>query len=230
MCAGCGGAVAIFVSSGRPHKYCSERCSTRTQQQTRRLAHIATLSCANCGGSITGRAKKYCSDSCRRARDLAVHKAKYIPRPRTVRASPVYDIECAWCGNTFRTGRKGRVVCSRSCSASLGNTMRFRGEDISHGHRARALHYGARYEPVNPLHVFDRDNWLCALCGDPVDPALKWPNPFSASMDHTVPLSKGGDHLLANLRCTHLRCNIRKGAKIDVRSAPEAERAETTAR
>ena len=38
---------------------------------------------------------------------------------------------------------------------------------------------------------------------------------MSVSLDHVVPLSRGGSHTLGNVRCAHLICNIRKGSKFD---------------
>jgi 5-methylcytosine-specific restriction endonuclease McrA len=80
------------------------------------------------------------------------------------------------------------------------------------GHIARALRYGAPIEPVNRARVFDRDGWVCQICNRPVDKGLSWPHTESASLDHTVPLSRGGAHSEANTRLAHLGCNIGKGA------------------
>lgn len=35
--------------------------------------------------------------------------------------------------------------------------------------------------------------------------------PMSASVDHIVPLSRGGEHSMANVQCAHLSCNSSKG-------------------
>lgn len=45
--------------------------------------------------------------------------------------------------------------------------------------------------------------YRCWLCGDE-DPD---------SWDHVKPLSKGGGHMLANLRPAHLSCNSKKNAR-----------------
>ena len=52
----------------------------------------------------------------------------------------------------------------------------------------------------------------CALCDAPLDAALAYPHPLSKSVDHIVPLSKGGSHEQSNLQWAHLVCNNRKGA------------------
>jgi 5-methylcytosine-specific restriction endonuclease McrA len=53
-----------------------------------------------------------------------------------------------------------------------------------------------------------RDGWTCQICGDPVDPDLRKPDPESRSLDHVVPVSRGGADTLANVRLTHLGCNL----------------------
>lgn len=55
----------------------------------------------------------------------------------------------------------------------------------------------------------------CWLCGRPIDPDLRFPHPWSFSIDHAIPLKHGGEVLDPdNLRAAHLRCNQRKGTRI----------------
>ena len=55
-----------------------------------------------------------------------------------------------------------------------------------------------------------RDSNVCAICGDPIDTTLKWPDPYSASVDHKTPINRGGTNHPANLQAAHLRCNRSK--------------------
>lgn len=51
----------------------------------------------------------------------------------------------------------------------------------------------------------------CARCGGWVDKRLRFPHPYSASVDHTTPLGAGGAPLArANLRLMHFGCNSSK--------------------
>ena len=68
----------------------------------------------------------------------------------------------------------------------------------------------ATVEEFDPKDVFDRDGWVCGICGDPVDPELKYPDPLSKSLDHIVPIAWGGAHSSENAQLAHLRCNILK--------------------
>lgn len=56
---------------------------------------------------------------------------------------------------------------------------------------------------------------VCALCGLPVDKSLKFPHPMSATVDHIIPVAKGGHpSALENLQLAHLVCNQVKSSKL----------------
>lgn len=74
-------------------------------------------------------------------------------------------------------------------------------------HRRRALKKKTKTEKFSSFDIFDRDRWVCGLCHKKVDRLLKWPDPMSASLDHIVPLSKGGTHTRDNVQIAHLICN-----------------------
>lgn len=61
-------------------------------------------------------------------------------------------------------------------------------------------------EKINPFVVYERDNGLCHLCGEPVPPE-------DASLDHVIPISRGGPHTYENVALSHLICNLRRGVK-----------------
>ena len=52
------------------------------------------------------------------------------------------------------------------------------------------------------------------LCGRKINKELKYPHPMSVSLDHIMPLAKGGTHEWDNLQASHLRCNMSKGARV----------------
>ena len=74
----------------------------------------------------------------------------------------------------------------------------------------------AKSEPYTREGIFDRDSWRCGICGGVIDSALRWPNVWSASIDHIVPLSLGGDDTPANVQAAHVGCNQGKGNRVDV--------------
>lgn len=56
---------------------------------------------------------------------------------------------------------------------------------------------------------------VCAICGRPVNFDKKFPDPWSATVDHIIPVSKGGDPAnLENMQLAHLACNRLKSSKL----------------
>ena len=58
-------------------------------------------------------------------------------------------------------------------------------------------------EKVDPKIVYARDKGICTLCHKAVKRK-------DASMDHIVPISKGGEHSYRNIALAHFICNVRK--------------------
>lgn len=69
-----------------------------------------------------------------------------------------------------------------------------------------------------------RENDYCFICGDVVDKSLPGNDPMGPSIDHLIPVSKGGTDDDENLYLAHLMCNKRRGNKdIDeVRYTPQS--------
>jgi 5-methylcytosine-specific restriction endonuclease McrA len=85
--------------------------------------------------------------------------------------------------------------------------QKHREDYIARWHARRARILGVTAERVDRLAVFERDGWVCRLCQKPV---LR----CEASLDHIVPISRGGEHSYANVQLAHLECNRRKGAQV----------------
>ena len=47
----------------------------------------------------------------------------------------------------------------------------------------------------------------CALCGEPIDLTVKWPDPMAFEVDHVVPTSHGGTDAYELLQPSHRICN-----------------------
>lgn len=56
-----------------------------------------------------------------------------------------------------------------------------------------------------------RDGWRCLLCNRKFeDPSPSHPHPLSVTIDHVLPVSKGGTNEPNNLQLTHRMCNMKK--------------------
>ena len=76
------------------------------------------------------------------------------------------------------------------------------------GRRRAARMKVARKAPVDREAVFERDGWLCGICGESV-------RREDATLDHIVPIARGGTHEPSNVRLAHGLCNSRRGARLD---------------
>ena len=58
--------------------------------------------------------------------------------------------------------------------------------------------------------IAERDAWTCHLCGQPVPPEARAPDPLAGTVDHVLPLRRGGGDDADNVRLAHLACNSLK--------------------
>lgn len=63
---------------------------------------------------------------------------------------------------------------------------------------------GTPNEKIDPMFVYVMNDGICGICGNPLDIS-------EFTMDHIIPISKGGGHLYANVHSAHKICNIRRG-------------------
>ena len=63
---------------------------------------------------------------------------------------------------------------------------------------------------------------VCGICGHPVNFDKVFPDPWSPTVDHIIPVSKGGSPVdVANLQLAHLRCNRIKSTKTNFKPATQ---------
>lgn len=79
----------------------------------------------------------------------------------------------------------------------------------------------------NRKRVLASEN-ICAICGRPVNKALKFPDPAAPTIDHIIPVSRGGHpSAIENLQLAHALCNRIKADKLngdaDKKTAPGSE-------
>lgn len=56
---------------------------------------------------------------------------------------------------------------------------------------------------------------ICGICGRPVDKSVRYPHPMSPTIDHIIPISKGGHPAdINNLQLAHYACNRMKSDKV----------------
>jgi len=166
-------------------------------------------------------------------RRIANNNKPYVePVPKVIKEKAVkarqYKL-CVIC-NTNRAMNNGKSNCCENCKDSYvikqkekqRETARlYRKTDTYKVHKRkgkakrRALIRGATLtERIDPFNIFDRDGWTCQICGVKTPKAMRGKNKSnSPELDHIVPLSKGGNHVINNLQCLCRSCNGLKSDK-----------------
>lgn len=85
----------------------------------------------------------------------------------------------------------------------------------SNWHARRARLNGSRHsDRVLVAGLIAQGATTCQWCSHAIDLALEYPHRYSKSLDHTIPVSRGGTHTLDNVTLMHLTCNLSKGTKM----------------
>ena len=85
----------------------------------------------------------------------------------------------------------------------------------------RALEAGVKVTPGRRHAIYERDGWTCRICGDPVNRDAKVPELDAPTIDHVVPLARGGAHAPENWQTAHFYCNSDKRDQLDYDFADE---------
>lgn len=197
ICARCG---EEFIPWDGESRYCSNSCSVLSVTYGDAggpSCEVPWRECGECGRMFVSRLNVgVCSPTCSEAR-----KQRKIAEYGLRRKGGACTVRCRECGEPFQIvyGEKRRAFCSTTCSRRFHKFNR----------RAWQKCNGQR-QKVHRWIVFERCGGKCGVCGKAVNLALEYPHPMSASMDHIVPLARGGSHTYDNIQLAHLRCNLQK--------------------
>lgn len=90
----------------------------------------------------------------------------------------------------------------------MNNKERIIEHHVNANRRRRAHLQGVIVDKEITLNkVYERDNGICQLC-------RTFCNKANASIDHKIPISRGGAHTWDNVQLAHFNCNSAKGNRI----------------
>lgn len=128
------------------------------------------------------------------------------------RITKIVRRSCAVCGNRFEINYKlSTKTCSKECSLENGR----RTKNIRHDHR---IPKEQRIDNITLKKLYKRDKGKCYLCGGGCDwndwrvsdKGNKYPGDNYPTIEHVIPISRGGLNAWDNVRLAHWKCNIEK--------------------
>jgi HNH endonuclease len=187
-CRTCEKAYLVALSPLNSGVYCSEECRDQP------------VPCKHCGQHYIKAdiQQRYCSDACQAEAQRRATKIARSAKGLRLTA-PFIELKCVECGKAHQANiLLDRMYCSDKCARRV----------VKRNRRARLR--SAFVEHVFLDHLLERDGGICQLCMLPVDRDAVVPEVMAPTVDHIIPLAKGGEHSNANCQLAHFLCNSLK--------------------
>ena len=230
----------IFIAHRKDNRYCSHKCRDvaykKSKGQDSKLEPRRVI-CAVCGtqfetfnsNQIT--CSKECSKKNKRENDkhrlhreskqLPFEEYKRLRKEQAQQRAEKKSLEMAWykalhtverecaeCGALFYClDTDTRVTCSKECSRRYGNRK-----------ADKRVPAAQRIDKITLKKLYKRDKGICYLCGDACDwndwrvskNGNSYPGDKYPTIEHVVPISKGGLDAWDNVRLACWKCNLNK--------------------
>jgi len=207
-CWDCGKQLVVSGTAGHPKRYCDRKCAQSLRIRREQESRDRSLVCEVCKSPFLceNRRAKYCGAECRAASNKNLASMRWRAH---VEARPATkEVTCGFCA--------GVVVVPFSLTG---------GKKYHDDCKLRARRARDRVKSMNRAgvktnrtitheEIAERDNFVCHICEVLVDMSLPRTSKQGATLDHVIPISKGGVDSLENLKLAHWICNIRKSDKI----------------
>lgn len=208
-CQTCRAVITGSSSVGRPRRFCLEcRPRKRIVESAPSAEGDDIRECEFCGGSfVTDTPRRYCSSKCRQANRKPTGTCVACKRPVHLSSTSAARPTCRDCrtwrhGTAYGYAKRGCrcVECRRAIAEDTRNRR----------HPGRKYHWISQ---ADRFDIYERDEWICQLCGDLVDPEAPKLTSRYPTLDHIEPVSLAlvPNHDPSNLRTAHNGCNAARG-------------------
>lgn len=215
ICKTCGGDLYAHKpktnGGGQKRKYCSTKCRNYAAWIKDKQGPFEGL-CQRCGQKWFSRTRRrvFCGSECARLTNIDRGIERWLrenPKP------DFYEYECKFCGQTWQqktvirgAALKHGVYCPDH--RKLGQDARYRAKTV------RRQSKTAKPSRVVVEHLVAVYGAVCYLCTEAIDLDAPRTSRMGATVDHIVPLAKGGTDDFENLQLAHWICNNRKSDKL----------------
>lgn len=196
------------IGAGRPKRNCSRLCRERARARPKKQQVQKNCEWCSKTFSTAKHDQRFCSKKCR----LEVQKVETKERARNATQALYPDgkrtAPCGWCGEPRTFDIRKSVVnayhpkCTKEARSARYRIKTVKRQKVSKPHR------------ISHERVIEEYGSNCFICGAAIDLDLPRTHRYGLTVDHLMPISKGGTDELGNLRPAHWICNIKKSDKL----------------
>ena len=205
-CQNCGKPLDKTKNLGRPKRNCSKICASR-YHSVKYLKPKKLHTCENCKQTFEAVGKRrYCSRPCysvgNKNTQLAIKRQE---RLKNVDSKGYITKPCGWCKEprTYKYRQGGHNAFHANCTIEA-RRARYRIKTVK---RHSLIRKPSRLAADEVVRTYGNS---CAVCSETIDLTLQRTSKMGLTVDHWIPLSKGGLDDMSNLRPAHWICNRRK--------------------
>ena len=193
-----------YKGIGRIPKTCSSRCKNKLDSKAKVKKEKHLTNCVSCNKEFFTAydRQRFCSSACR----------AISSKPNNNLQSKVYFYCCSDCKTNFISRKSIHGISALKgirCKSCQKQLTRLRDR------RKTLIRQKAISNPrISVELIARRDSYLCHLCNQMVDMDIARTDKMGATIDHVLPLSKGGLDTMENVALAHWICNIRKGNRV----------------
>ena len=194
--------VSGYEHSEKPVILRCKKCGYEFERTAQIVRHNKNLTCNNCV-EIKRNNKKYIQQLIIQYENNKKKKLKEESKAlrefkKYLKSNTLYIKHCKYCGKEIINKQNNKIICSQCYKK-----------------------YNKKHSTKSLKALYKRDNGICYLCGckcNYEDYIIKNGTiicgDYYPSIEHVIPISKGGTDNWDNIRLAHRKCNNKKGNKL----------------
>lgn len=197
---------------GRQKIYCTPTCRDIANANRLKAKRQRQITCAQCNKVFiaAGDKRRFCSRECGYLFQLAKLNNSAKDYYRNLYPDGIKRKVCRWCNEVLEVPAQ-KTLASRiyheACSLEAQQAR----------YRIKTTKRRSKTNPnrISADQVVRQYGETCHICSEVIDLSLSRTSKLGLTIDHVIPLSKGGSDEIENLRPAHWICNNRKSDKLD---------------
>jgi 5-methylcytosine-specific restriction endonuclease McrA len=206
-CQYCGTSLDGLSLTGRARRNCSDSCRNKAANRAKKNPVPKTeMTCELCQCRFVARSGiRFCSRECRERNRIQRQKSKRHSTYQEKYPDGIVTASCNWCNEprTYEFGTSTPTAYHPKCTIEA-QRARYRIKTVK---RQNLVVKPSRLAADEVVRAYGSN---CSVCQEPIDLDLKRTSRMGLTVDHWIPLSKGGSDDLTNLRPAHWICNLKK--------------------